>query len=80
MEAKLEILKNSAQARENDIALYQINIDNYRVALADIEANYANDADMAAFAGQLKDLLRTSLVEQRKEQIMLDAICKNMEA
>lgn len=79
MQTKAEILTDSITARENDIMLYQINIDNYRAALADIETNHADDANLTAFAEQLRGLLHSSIVEQRKEQIMLNAIRANLE-
>jgi hypothetical protein len=76
MTTRHEILTQSVEARENDIMLYQINIDNYRTAIADIEANHP---DLSDFADQLRDLLQSSLREQKKEQIMLAAIRANLE-
>jgi hypothetical protein len=76
MTTQHEILTQSVEARENDIMLYQINIDNYRAAIADIEANHP---DLWDFADQLRDLLQSSLREQKKEQIMLAAIKVNLE-
>jgi len=76
MTTRHDILTQSVEARENDIMLYQINIDNYRAAIADIEANHP---DLSDFADQLRDLLQSSLREQKKEQIMLAAIRANLE-
>jgi hypothetical protein len=76
MTSRHEILTQSIEARENDIMLYQINIDNYRAAIADIEANHP---DLSDFADQLRDLLQSSLREQKKEQVMLAAIKVNLE-
>lgn len=76
MTTRHDILTQSIEARENDIMLYQINIDNYRAALADVEANHP---DLDAFAAQLRDLLQSSLREQKKEQVMLNAIKANLE-
>jgi hypothetical protein len=76
MTTRHDILTQSVEARENDIMLYQINIDNYRAAIADIEANHP---DLSDFADQLQDLLQSSLREQKKEQIMLAAIKANLE-
>ena len=76
MTTRHDILTQSVEARENDIMLYQINIDNYRAAIADIEANHP---DLWDFADQLRDLLQSSLREQKKEQIMLAAIKVNLE-
>jgi hypothetical protein len=76
MTTRHDILTQSVEARENDIMLYQINIDNYLAAIADIEANHP---DLSDFADQLRDLLQSSLREQKKEQIMLAAIRANLE-
>ena len=76
MTTRHDILTQSVEARENDIMLYQINIDNYRAAIADVEANHP---DLSDFADQLRDLLQSSLREQKKEQIMLAAIRANLE-
>ena len=75
MTTRHDILTQSIEARENDIMLYQINIDNYRAAIADIEANHP---DLSDFADQLRDLLQSSLREQKKEQVMLAAIKANL--
>ena len=76
MTTRHDILTQSIEARQNDIMLYQINIDNYRAALADVEANHP---DLSDFADQLRDLLQSSLREQKKEQIMLNAVKANLE-
>jgi hypothetical protein len=76
MTTRHDILTQSIEARENDIMLYQINIDNYCAAIADIEANHP---DLWDFADQLRDLLQSSLREQKKEQVMLAAIKANLE-
>ena len=71
-----EILTQNIEARENNIMGYQINIDNYRAAIVDIEANHP---DLAAFADELRQRLDAELYEQRKEQIMLNALKVNLE-
>jgi hypothetical protein len=76
MSTRHEILTQSIKARENDIMFHQINIDNYRAAIVDIEANHP---DLADFADQLRSLLQSSLLEQKKEQVMLAAIKVNLE-
>lgn len=71
---RAEILKAAAEHRAREVMHHQINIDNYRLAIAEIEANHADDQDMQQFAEQLRDLLASSLREQRKESIMLKVI------
>ena len=74
MTNKLEILSAAVEQRRQDVMHYQINIDNYRAAIAEIDTNYAGDASVAPFREQLCELLRTSLIEQTKERIMLTVI------
>ena len=75
---RMDILSQGAEHRRREIMHYQINIDNYLLALAEIEQNHTDDADMAEFANNLRDLLSSSLREQRKEQIMLTVIEKQV--
>ena len=77
---KLEILTQALEHREAEVFQHQINIDNYTLALDEIAANYADDADIASFADQLRALLSSSIVEQRKEIIMHDVIARQVEA
>jgi len=77
---KLEILTQALGHREAEVFQHQINIDNYRLALEEIAANYADDADIEPFADQLRNLLASSNVEQRKEIIMRDVIARQLEA
>ena len=73
------ILSEALKHRESEVLMHQINIDNYRMALMEIEANYADDPHLAEFAARLKDLLQSSIIEQRKEIIMRDVIAKQLE-
>jgi hypothetical protein len=74
MNQKDSILKAAAAQREQEVMHYQINIDNYRLAIAEIEQNHANELHMIEFANNLKDLLQSSLQEQAKEKVMLKVI------
>jgi hypothetical protein len=72
---RTEILTSSLDARIREVTEYQVNIDNFRAALALI----GNDAELADFTVQLKSLLASSLTEIRKAQIMLDVIQSQLE-
>lgn len=74
------ILAEALKHRESEVLMHQINIDNYRLALAEIDANYAGDPHMADFAARLRELHDSSVIEQRKEIIMRDVIAKQLEA
>lgn len=73
---RTEILTSSLDARIREVTEYQVNIDNFRAALAHI----GGDAELADFTVQLEGLLASSLVEIRKAQIMLDVIQSQLEA
>jgi len=75
-----ETLRAAAEGRRNEVMNYQINIDNFRLAIAKINSEHADNPDMVAFAASLKDLLTSSLREQLKEQIMLEVIEEQLEA
>jgi cytochrome c551/c552 len=76
---KNEILITALAHREAEVFQHQINIDNYTLAIAEIDANYADDAAIQEFRARLADLLASSIVEQRKEIIMRDVIARQVE-
>ena len=71
---KLEVLKTALTAREEEIAGYQINIDNYTLAIKQIEEKNTTDSDidvaLREFSVQLQTLLQQHLVEQAKTQVI----------
>jgi len=70
-----EILQLSLEAREQEVMHYQINIDNYTLALAAIENMSAGEkAELSSFVDQLKGLLTSEKLEQKKARIMLAVI------
>lgn len=77
---KEEILTAAATHREMEVMHHQINIDNYRMAIAEIEQNHAGKPHMEAFAEQLRDLLASSIQEQDKEKVMLKVIQMQLSA
>lgn len=64
-----ELLESSLAAREREIIEYQVNIDNFRLAIKQVE-----DADLQEFKTQLQTLLASSLLEQKKAKIMQTVI------
>lgn len=67
---KIEILKTALAQREEEVFEHQINIDNYRRAIPRAK----DDPDLADFAVQLEGLLASSLIEQKKAQILVDVL------
>lgn len=77
---RLKILTDAHEHRQREVLHHQINIDNYTLALAEIEARHPGDETMAEFANRLRDLLASSIIEQAKEIILRDVIAKQLEA
>lgn len=75
-----EILKMALDVRVQEVMHYQINIDNYTLALAKIQVMSADEqTELAAFAEQLRGLLASEKLEQKKARIMLNVIRAQVE-
>lgn len=72
-----EILTGALEGREKELIEYQTNIDNYRLAIAKIDDS---DLELQPFKEQLENLLSSSLLEQRKSQIIRDVIAEQLAA
>lgn len=80
MPTREEILNTALLSREEEVLMYQINIDNYTTALASISQKTPEEqADLASFKNQLEDLLASERREQQKSKILLDAIKTQLE-
>ena len=77
--AKLEILRAAADGRRAEVMNYQINIDNFRLAIVKVDAEHADKPEIVAFADHLRSLLASSEIEQLKERIMLEVIEQQLE-
>lgn len=81
---KHEILRQALKDRKDEILGYQINIDNYILAIAKIGKEHTGmtdmDTAMQEFSQRLGELLQSSLIEQRKAQIIHDVIEMQLEA
>lgn len=70
-----EMLSLSLKAREHEVMMYQLNIDNYRLALEEISNLSTNEQnELSSFTEQLKTLLASEITEQKKSKIMLKVI------
>lgn len=74
---KTKILKESLEARINEVLGYQINIDNYKLAI--IEIDKSGDEDLIPFRELLEGLLKSEIIEQKKAKIMLEVLRKQVE-
>lgn len=79
-ETREEILKMALDARVQEVMHYQINIDNYSLALEEIAALPADERlELAKFADQLRELLASEKLEQKKAKIMLKVVQQQVE-
>ena len=78
-EERIKILTDAHEHRQREVMHHQINIDNYTLAIQEIEAKHPGDEVMAEFANRLRDLLASSIIEQAKEIILRDVIAKQLE-
>jgi len=74
-EYKKEMLQAALEARKKEVTEYQVNIDNFRLAIEKI----GNDEELAEFKTHLQNLLKSSTLEQRKAKIMLEVIESQLE-
>ena len=73
---KATALADAKSYREQEVLEYQINIDNYRLAIQ----KAAQDPDMVEFKAQLESLLTSSILEQKKAKIMLEVVTEQLNA
>jgi hypothetical protein len=78
-EERLKMLTDAHEHRQREVMHHQINIDNYHLAIEEIETKHSEDEVMLDFANKLRDLLASSIIEQAKEIIMRDVLAKQLE-
>jgi hypothetical protein len=71
---KLPILAPALEGRDQELLGYQINIDNYVLAIARINAVYADNEDLLAFRDELQTRLDQERRQQLRSQIIRDVI------
>jgi len=75
-----EILLTSKDERVMEVLYYQINIDNFRLAIEHIDAMPSADQfTLAGFRADLSTRLETEKLEQMKAQVMLDVIKRQID-
>ena len=80
MDQRQEILRSALASREQSVLMYQINIDNYTLALELMNAmSQQEQTELADFAQRLRDLLATEKLEQKKEIVMRDVIKQQLD-
>ena len=74
----LNVLQTCLETRNNEVAEYQLNIDNFKRAIEKIDTQYAENQDMLDFKEQLIKLLADNQREQLKSIIMRDVIADQL--
>jgi transcriptional regulator CtsR len=74
-EYKTQMLTDALEGRIREVTEYQVNADNFRLAIERIGDN----KDLQEFKSQLQSLLDSTILEQRKAQIMLEVIQSQVE-
>lgn len=75
---KLSILSPALEGRDQELLGYQINIDNYRLAIAKIDAEHADNTDLLAFRDELQTRLDEELRQQARARIIRDVIAEQV--
>ena len=74
-----EILQLTLKGRLQEIMHYQLNIDNYTLALEELGGLLPDEqAELAGFSDQLRSLLLSEKLEQKKSKIMLKVIQRQL--
>ena len=76
-----QTLTEALQGRVDEVALYQLNIDNYRLAIAHIDTMSDTDrAELADFKTELSARLVAELHQQKRALVMLAVIEQQVSA
>ena len=76
-----QTLTEALSGRVEEVALYQLNIDNYRLAIAHIDAMSETDrVELADFKNELSARLVTELHQQKRALVMLAVIEQQVSA
>jgi hypothetical protein len=75
---KLSILTPALEGRDQELLTYQINIDNYRLAIAKINADYPDNDDLLVFRDELQARLDEELRQQLRSRVIRDVIAEQV--
>ena len=73
--SKKEIVESAIKARNDEIALYEVNISNYEHIIAAVPDS---DADLVDFRESVRQLLAQERIELRKATLVLQALQAQM--
>lgn len=73
-----EVLASALAVRNDEILTYQINIDNYSLAIDKINANHSDDSNLLAFRDELQVRLEHEQFQQARARIIRDVIADQL--
>ena len=76
---RLDMLAAAEEQRARQVMQYQVDIDNFTRAMAEIEAQEQPEPGMGEFFIRLRELLASTRIEQAKERIMLKVVKDQLE-
>lgn len=71
---RAEIIAQNVVSRRHSVMCYDINITNYEMALAALDAQTELDADEVAYRERLVELLASERRERKKEALILSVL------
>jgi hypothetical protein len=75
---RTEILTQALEGRDAELLGYQINIDNYTLAIAEIEQNYPDNEDLTSFKAELQERLAEEQRQQLRCRVIRDVIAAQL--
>lgn len=75
---RTKILTQALEGRDAELLGYQINIDNYRLAIAKIQSDYPDNQDLALFREELESRLQEECRQQLRARIIRDVIADQL--
>lgn len=76
--SRAEILSQALEARDAELLGYQINIDNYALAITEIDQRYPDNDDLAIFAVELQERLDEERRQQLRCRVIRDVIAAQL--
>ena len=76
---RIDILKGALEQRQRAVMHYQINIDNFRAAIALLDAEHQDDPRLAGYADELVRALAENEGQQARERVILRVIEAQLE-
>lgn len=75
---RTDILSSALEGRDAELLGYQINIDNYTLAIAKINTDYPDNEDLAAFRADLESRLEEEKRQQLRCKVIRDVIAAQL--